>query len=258
MGKSYKIVINSKNGENQLSGTDVNDVLNTLSNSVYFPLVHWDRMLPEGKFKLTWTYTASGNVLKASNIAKIKLLGFRNDNTFETTSNNGSASILDLGILKVRGNTLENDNNTNTNVCYLDANLDDNKPIYLERRPNNGPLTIQILKPDNSLWYDDTGRKTGAGVISKGNPAFTTLGIRDIPTNVRLFIGCKIIRESNQAIFSKITDYETGFGAPSSGGTVFNYSCPANSGFATGGITNGINPSNPPAHYILQLNFELL
>lgn len=250
---SYTIIFNSKNGLNQIVG-DPSMVMITLANSVEFPFVYWDRMLPEGKYKLTWTYTGSGNMLQGKRYPKVRLEGFRIDNTFETTLNNGAQSNIDLGILKERV-FFDSDNNTNTNVGFLTAGLDDNEPIILEKRPENGSLVIKILNEDNTLWYDDTGRITSGGIMSKGSPSFTTMSVRDIPNNTRLIIGTKLIRESNQVDFAKITDFGTGFGAPSGGGTNFTYSCTA-TGIATGGLTIGLNPSNPPAHYILQLNFE--
>lgn len=257
---SYKILFNSANGQNQLTGTDYTTSLTTLSNSVYFPFVHWDRMLPEGKFKLTWTYTGSGNVIKGGKYAKIRLEGLRIDNTFETTSNNGAANNIDLGILKEKIK-FDNDDNANTNVGFLTTDLDDNEPIYLERRPDNGPLTIKILNPDDTLWYDDQGTFVG-GFFRKSPQTSTNLVIRNIPYNARLFIGSQVYYNSGNALYNKILDFGSGFGngevppgTPNSYlGTEYTYlALPI--GFTTSGVTNRFLP-NAPGHYILQLNFE--
>lgn len=257
MGKSYKIVINSANGQNQITGTSSN-VLGTLSNSVYFPFVNWSQMLPEGKYKLTWTYTGSGNMLRANKPAKIRINGLIVNNCYEPNSNGGVSTNIDLGYLKCGGLKLYSTNNTNNNVGFLYASLNDNPAIILNSRPHNGPITIEILDQNNNLWYDDTGRivqATADLVGSTTNVAGNTI-IRNMPAAMRVFIGTPLWWHTANppSKYTKLINFNaSGRGAP----TTYN-TYTGTTAFATGGITYRIDPSNPPGHYILQLNFELL
>lgn len=241
----YKILFNSKNGENQMTS------INTETNSVYFPFVHWDKMLPQGKYKLTWTYTGASNIIKQNNIPKLRFIGFKNDNTYNTTQNNGAeANTLDLGTLKTEY-VMDADGNAATNVSFLTASLDDNEPIYLDSRPHNGALTIQILNELNQLWYDDMG--TAVGGFARGGIA--NYNLTDMNTQMRVNIGTIIWWNSANSKFTKIVDYNDSFGIYSP--TYYSYKTNG-SGFATSGIGMRVDPSNPPGHYILQLHFELL
>jgi len=264
MPRSWNFIFNSVKGEGQMTNIDTN------THTVKFPSVEWERVLPQGKYKLTWSYSGSGNMLTARDTTYIQLEGLRLDSNLEPITN-GATNTINLGILKQRGRNLYQANsNTNFNIGYLDGNLDDNPPIYLNSRPHNGQLTINIRTPSNFLWVDDTGKQASAGIMNKGNNTTDVGGLREVPTRARFFIGSVLwYQTGGYTRFNKIVDFNSDYrGQPYAPTTPIQfYKVMLGYGFATGTLSTEIETATidqiggggqNPGHYILTLNFELI
>jgi len=251
MKKSYNLILNSYNGLNQ-------QTIETLTSSVTYD-VQWDRFLSEGRFKLTWSYISSGNTLRNREIAYINVLGLILDSNKEVSStSDGAKTSLCLGIVK---NNIIQQSGTSLNVGSLNADLDDNPAIYLNSRPANGPLTINILDQYGNPFLDDSIRFGNTlGFANRGTDT-TLVGMRDV--SARFILGYPLVRSSDGLTFSKVLDFIDpasggGFGEPTGGGTIYYYRSINSANTGASNINIRSNGGNPPANYILTLNFELL
>lgn len=249
----YRVIINS------INSNDINLLTTNTTKSKFF--INWSRMIPEGKYELSFTYASQQTQTILSNNNALLKLNFINYSSYDLDK----TSFI-LGNLNVKGKS-DLDNNSNTLLTYLDASLTDNKPIILER-PNDGELIIEIVNKDNNYWSDDLTVYNGAAVVQTGAIPTTQAILRNLITRARFIIGSQIIYNTGNYIYCKIRDYLTGYGLSQYGDGTYSIYTP-NSAFPTSGlsvrtggtvnqsgVTYDLGRGNPPAHYILILNFK--
>ena len=133
MGKCYNVVLDS-NFE-YITGS---------TNSANKYLVNWDGIMPEGAYKVTFSFITSTETAVDVNLMGIMVnLGCNNtyvSNTSETvTTSNflGFAELID-----------------STNFHYYKANQVTNPPVYISRRPFLNQITVQLTNGiDNTSVY---------------------------------------------------------------------------------------------------------
>jgi hypothetical protein len=234
MGKIYNV---------QLKSTDASIVTTASSNLTYN--IDWPDLLPENKkFKLTFAFIAG--------------LNFGNNNTFPAIITNllghtykpavnGYQNAYYLGHLKPIPVILPN-TSTLTNYVNYTASITDNPPIYLDGRPRNNNLQVQILNGtgttdfhDNNLTVAGSGNLTQAGFILTVTAA--TTGIITVGT---------VLTVGTAPLSRTIVAFINGTGG--TGTYLCNVS--ATTGTAIGYTFPAVTTRAHMAPYILNLSFE--
>jgi hypothetical protein len=224
MGKITNLILNSTK---VTSGTVNNDL-------TYY--VDWSVILSNNKkYKLSFNYMGGYNHINSYRFPYISTNIPINNYTVNNNTN------YNLGNLKF----LISQQSINTGNFH--ANQNDNIVSYLQTRPLNNNLNVQILDNiSNTAFYDEFYTVAGTGTLTSTGNIFTiatsTTGIIQLGTVIT-------VSGNTRTIISFLTGTGgTGTyqfdGATLAVGTATAYTFPAN--------TTG----NPPASYILNLSFE--
>lgn len=225
---SYNIIINSENNLNASSYPN-------RASLKYF--IDWKAIFinedPNQKYKLTWCFTSSRQMLQGNYTYLIYMSGLSSNQYI--TGSSGSTSTTSIGAVKY-GSEL-----VTTGLSYLSTGLRDNPPIFLNSLPTQNEFTIEIRTTvNNSLFTDDSVAGAGTATL-----AGTTLTIASVTTGTLLIGTIVTISGTNY----RILNYGTG-----NGGTgTYTVDTTGTIGTATAYTTTARNQLGP---YSLLLNFE--
>ena len=208
--------------------------------------IDWANLLPDKKFKLTFVMMSAISFGLNSNFPYIttNLLG----HSYQPATN-GFQNAYYLGHLR-QTTTLNTVVSSSTYVySTYSAEVNENTPIYLENRPANNNLTVNILNNiSNTEFTDAYATVTTGGTMSQTGFIIT---VQTFTSGV-LTIGSVITPTSLPA--RTITAFITGFG------NVGLYLCNLSASVSTG--TGFTSPADTTAfgfpQYILNLSFEEL
>ena len=128
---SFNIVLNSLN---RVTGGATNDCQYNFD---------WNS-LPQGKYKVNFTYMGSLNSINGSRIASF-FCDLGQSKVFSTNINaTNSVSTRNLGVLTYNG-------------LGLISAYNFNSPIFLDSKPNNNIFSVQVLDTLGIPFIDDTG-----------------------------------------------------------------------------------------------------
>jgi hypothetical protein len=239
MGKIYNVQLNSS----------LATAVSTTSLPGYSKMqynIDWANLLPDKKFKLTFAMMSA--ISFGLNISfpyiTTNLLG----HSYQPATN-GFQNAYYLGHLR-QNTTLSSVVASSTYVySTFTADVNENTPIYLEKRPANNNLIVSILNSISNTEFTDTYATVQPGGTMKQDGFIIT--VQTFTAGV-LTIGSVITPTSQPA--RTITGFITGFG------NVGLYLCNFSQTVATGtGFTANADttPSGFPP-YILNLSFEEL
>ena len=104
------------------------------SNAALSYNVNWDSIMPQGAYKMTWSYMSDAN----SAITDAYVMGLAlplggNDSFCVKGNYTGSTTFIGFTELKEFGTT----------SYYMFANQNTNPPLYLQQRPNQNTILVQ-------------------------------------------------------------------------------------------------------------------
>lgn len=148
---TYNVVLNTLN-------STLDTLANNNSNKSYY--VDWSSRMPQGKYRLSFTFQAEAN--KVIDLTTIPVV-------YSDIVSSSSNSILPEATVYQNTNILgvlhPQVIHQSTNSCGFRATLDSNPPIYLNNRPFNNLFTVQIL--NNSVppvaYLDEAGTPANIG-----------------------------------------------------------------------------------------------
>ena len=144
MPKIFNVVLNSFNCT---PGTVSNDN----SDKNYY--VDWSARMPQGEYKVSFTFRSEGNDLQNSTSLPVVYADFLSSaNTILPQSSVYSNTNI-LGIL------YSAISDVSAHIGSLRADLNTNPPVYMNNRPFNNEFEIQVLNNDNppTKWLDEAG-----------------------------------------------------------------------------------------------------
>ena len=129
--------------------------------------IDWAAILKnDQQYYLSFTFKAQYNLIDETTIkiASVYINIFGENYMSNTTNYAGACTTLHLGVLQ-----------NSTNELYATTN--NNAPIYLNSRPNNNNVNIQILNNDKltdlvltNLWVDSTPDIPGPPIVVQAKP----------------------------------------------------------------------------------------
>ena len=132
---TYNVVLNTLN-------STLETIANDTWNKSYY--IDWSARMPEGKYKLSFTFISEGNVVNS--FATIPVV-------YSDIVSSSSNSILPQSTVyqntNILGTLYPTSIHTPTDICCFRADLTSNPPIYLNNRPFNNIFTVQIYNNSN-------------------------------------------------------------------------------------------------------------
>ena len=132
---TYTVVLNTLN-------STLETIANDTWNKSYY--IDWSARMPEGKYKLSFTFISEGNTI--SNFATIPIV-------YSDIVSSSSNSILPQSTVyqntNILGTLYPTSIHTPTDKCCFRADLTSNPSIYLNNRPFNNTFNIQIYNNSN-------------------------------------------------------------------------------------------------------------
>ena len=141
MCNKNKIVNIILNSNNKSSGAN-----NDATYNIDFGAVLKDKT----PYRLHWTYVGQSNVItSASKLAQVQI-NFNMNQYLNASSTVGLPTTYTIGMLRTFY--------VNGTINYLFADDNNNAPIYLDSRPVNNIINVQVLTNDSPpvLWKDNT------------------------------------------------------------------------------------------------------
>ena len=223
MGKITNVILNSTN---KTSGTVTNDF-------TYY--VDWSAILKKDtKYKLKFNYMSGYNYINSFRFPFIRT------NILTTNITLNTSTSYNLGNLKYIMSQ-----SSSFSGSFI-ANENDNSTLYLENRPFNNNLNIQILDNiTNALFYDETYTEAGAGTATQSGNILTIASISS-----------GIITIGTVITISGVPRVVISFISGSGGVGTYQVDTALTVGTATAFSFPSNLVGNPPAPYILTLSFE--
>lgn len=143
--KCFNVVLNTFN-------STLETIANATSDKSYF--IDWSARMPEGKYKLSFTFISEGNEI--TNFATIPVV-------YSDIVSSSSNTILPQATVyqntQILGTLYPTSiyRTTSSNVCSFRADLESNPPVYLNNRPFNNLFKVQIFNNNNPpvLYLDE-------------------------------------------------------------------------------------------------------